>query len=75
MWDKNKVVCVTRGILATGTGRVFRDLKIVRRTQRRRRQIFFLNMLHVWQRLEGWWTKERKKPTVNPVVWKVELLF
>lgn len=61
MRDKNKVICVTRGVLATGTGRVFRDLKIVRRTQRRGRQIFFLNMLHVWQRLEGQWKKGSKK--------------
>lgn len=77
MWDKNKVICVTRGVLATGTGRVFRDLKIVRRTQWRGRQIFFLNVLHVWQRLEGGGGKKKvkKTPTVNPVIQKVEMLL
>lgn len=77
MWDKNKVICITRGVLATGTGRVFRDLKIVRRTQWRGRQIFFLNVLHVWQRLKGGVGKKRgkKNPTVNPVIQKVEMLL
>lgn len=63
MWDKNKVICVTRGVLATGAGRIFRDLKIVGRTQRRGRQVFFLNVLHVWQRLEGGGGKKQVKKT------------